>query len=351
MVTLRVLYKGRDSGSILCSLLLSLCSFLFLFPLVMKILIFGAGGVGSVVGAFLARTGHEVSLLGRDWHLDEVEKKGLLVTGIWGDYRMKAFDCYRSEDEIIRRDTEFDLIILTVKSYDTAASAKTLKRLMKNKTMLLSLQNGLGNVESILDAGISAEQYLVGRLIFGVEIAPGVAKVTVNADDVRVGALPGVTTKLSAFQMAQILQTAKIPTQAVPDILTYVWAKVIYNCALNAICSIHEMPYGKILENEATRGQMEEVIRECYAVGHAKKIALLPQAADEFIRLMHGKLIPSTSAHHPSMLQDLRRGKQTDIDALNGAISRYGKELGLATPQNDALVEKIRSISQAARKI
>src|SRR5262249_6112936 len=115
----------------------------------MKVLIFGAGGVGSVVGAFLARTGHQVSLLGRAWHLDAVRQQGLTVTGIWGDYRMKAFDLYTSVASI--KDPEFDLIVLTVKSFDTAEAAGQLLPLMREKTMLLSLQNGLGNVETILE--------------------------------------------------------------------------------------------------------------------------------------------------------------------------------------------------------
>ena len=308
----------------------------------MKVLVFGAGGVGSVVGAFLARTGHSVSLLGRPWHLDVVRKQGLSITGIWGDYRMKAFDCYHNTSEI--KDRDLDLIILTVKSFDTGQALRELKPLMTDKTMLLSLQNGLGNIETILAAGVPPENYLAGRVIFGVELEPGIAKVTVNADDVRIGALPGVTTKLSAFQMAQILNTAKIPASAVPDILTHIWAKVIYNCALNAICSLRQMPYGRILENADTKAQMEDVIRECYAVGRATGIVLDPPTPEDFIERMVKKWIPSTAAHEPSMLQDLRRGKRTDIDALNGAIARLARELGLQAPQNSELARRISEL-------
>jgi 2-dehydropantoate 2-reductase len=303
----------------------------------MKVLIFGAGGVGSVVGGFLARTGHDVSLLGRAWHLDVVEKQGLVITGIWGDYRMKAFDCFRNTEEIQRKKREFNLIILTVKSFDTAKAVDELLPLMREKTMLLSLQNGLGNVETVLEKGVKPESYLAGRVIFGAEVSPGVVKVTVNADDVRLGALPGVETKVGAFQIAQALNFAKIPTQAVPDIMTHIWSKVIYNCALNAICSLRQMPYGRILENEDTRETMKRVVRECYAVGARKGITLVPDDAESFIEYLVGTLIPSTAAHFPSMLQDLKRQKRTDIDALNGAICRYGKELGISTPENERL--------------
>ena len=307
----------------------------------MKILVFGAGGVGSVIGGFLARTGHDVSLLGRAWHLDVVEKQGLVITGIWGDYRIKALQLFRSIDDIQKKKPSFDLIILTVKSYDTEKAVRELLPLMADKTLLLSLQNGLGNIETILRAGVKPENYLVGRVIFGVDLGPGAAKVTVTADDTLIGALPGIETKMSAFQMAQVLNTAKISARAVPDILTHIWAKVIYNCALNGICSIFEMPYGKILESGDTRRAMERVIRECYTVGLKKGIALDPPSADGFIDLMVRKLIPSTAAHFPSMLQDLKRGKRTDIDALNGAICRYGRELDIPTPENDKVAAQI----------
>ena len=301
----------------------------------MKILIFGAGGVGSVVGGFLARTGHEVSLLGRPWHIDVIRKNGLSISGIWGEYRMKAFDLY-TEASQIPKNSSFDLIILTVKSFDTQTAVEQLAPLMTQDTMLLSLQNGLGNIETILKK-IKPEQFLVGRLIFGVDTLPGAVKVTVNADSVYIGPAPGSTPKLSAARMAAALHSAKIPAQAVSDILPYIWSKVIYNSALNAICTIHQMPYGKILENDQTRALMQEIVRECYAVAQKKEILLNPATAEEYIELLTHTLIPKTATHYPSMLQDVRRGKKTDIDALNGAIVRLGKELGVATPANESV--------------
>ena len=306
----------------------------------MKILIFGAGGVGSVVGGFLARMGHEVSLLGRAWHLDAVRKDGLTISGIWGDYRIKAFDLYTDPCAISKPD--FDLVILTVKAFDTLKASEELPRLMSDRTMLLSLQNGLGNAETLLHK-ISPEQLLMGRVIFGVEVSPGKVKVTVSADDVAVGALPGASPKLSPERMAATLAHAKIPAKAVPDIFTVIWAKVIYNCALNGLCSIHEIPYGKILENEATLSAMKEVVRECYTVAAKKGVSLEPSTADAYIDLLINRLIPPTAAHLPSMLQDLRKGKPTDIDSLNGAICALGDQLGVATPQNLKIREAIIS--------
>lgn len=311
----------------------------------MKILVFGAGGVGSVVGGFLARLGHEVSLVGRAAHLDVVDRKGLRITGIWGDYHIKALETFRSLGEIAPdKRGSFDLIFLTVKAFDTVTAASQLAPLVGPKTTLVSLQNGLGNSEAIVEK-IPAERYLAGRLIFGVELEPGIAKVTVNADDVRIGALPSVRPNRPAVEVAHVLASAKIPARAVENILTVLWAKVIYNCALNPICALHEMPYGKILENAETRAEMEAVVRECYAVARAKNIPLDPPSSEAYLKLLVEKLIPPTAAHLPSMLQDLRRGKRTDIEALNGAIARYGLDLGVPTPVNSRLAEAVRRAS------
>lgn len=307
----------------------------------MKILVFGAGGVGSVIGGFLARTGHEVSLLGRPWHLDVIRKEGLLITGIWGDYRMKAFDLYADAQELLKDPPSFDLILLTVKSYDTAEAVKAISRLIQGHTMLLSLQNGLGNRETILEK-IPADQVLLGRLIFGVETLPGIAKVTVNAEPVFIGPVPGSEPKLTAERLAMTFNNAKIPTTPVKNILPFIWSKVIYNCALNGLCAYHEIPYGKILEDPGMRGEMEKIVRECYAVGLAQGIALEPGSADEYLEILTAKLIPKTASHFPSMLQDAKKGKRLDIDALNGAIARLGKETGIPTPANQKITQAVK---------
>jgi 2-dehydropantoate 2-reductase len=310
----------------------------------MKILIFGAGGIGSVLGGFLARMGHEVALLGRAWHLGEIRKKGLTITGIWGDYRVKAFDLYEHANELLTRNSSFDLIFLTVKSYDTKQAVAELAPLIRENTTLVSFQNGIGNIEAVLEK-IPAEKFLPGRAIFGVETEPGLARITVQADELVLGALPGVAPKRSPVEVAHLLTLAKVQTRAVPNILTHIWSKVIYNCALNALCTIHEMPYGGILENAQTCRAMEAIVRECYTVGLKKGIALEPASADLYLELLVKTLIPRTASHFPSMLQDLKRGRRTEIEALNGAIARLADAIGISAPENQKAAEAIRKIS------
>jgi 2-dehydropantoate 2-reductase len=165
----------------------------------------------------------------------------------------------------------------------------------------------------------------------------------VQSDPVAIGPAPGSPKPLlSPIEVAHMLSKAKVPTIAVPDVLPVIWAKAIYTCALNGLCSIHEMPYGGVLQKDDTREAMRRVVRECYAVGEAKKVRLEPSTSDAYLTLLEGRLIPQTAAHYPSMLQDLKKGKRTDIDALNGAISRMGRETGVSTPENDRIAEAIR---------
>jgi len=306
----------------------------------MNILIFGAGAVGSMFGAFLARGGHKVTLLGRVGHLDAVAKGGLRVRGIWGEFRVKDLELFRSVEEMVGMTSTFDLIFLTVKSFDTEEAVSELAPLLSPKTTLVSFQNGLGNVETILKT-VKPEQFLVGRIITGVELTPGELEITVSADAMALGAVPGAVPQLSAEKLSEVLRSSGIPTRAVSDIMARIWAKVIYNCALNAPCSLLEIPYGKILDHSETRRLMTRIVEECYLVakGH---VELDPPNASEYVDLLVGELIPKTAAHYPSMLRDLKKARPTEIGALNGAIVARGRASGIPTPENEHVLEEIR---------
>lgn len=305
----------------------------------MKILIFGAGAVGSLLGGFLAKSGHDVSLLGRPAHLNAIRRQGLRIQGIWGTHLVKTFSLYANTSALAGN--AFDLIILTVKSFDTEKAVSEIKPLLKAHTTLLSFQNGLGNIEIILQKA-KPEQYLIGRIITGVELSVGQINVTVSADALAIGNVPGTKPIRSPEFFADLFKQSNIPARAVTNIETLIWSKVIYNCALNGPCSILEIPYGGMLGRPERIESMRKIVGECYEVGKAKKIALEPVTAEEYFSLLVKELIPKTAAHYPSMLGDLRKGRRTEIDALNGAIDRFGAELGIATPENRRITELIR---------
>ncbi len=305
----------------------------------MRILVMGAGAVGSVLGGFLAKAGHDVTLLGRAWHLDVVRRQGLTITGLWGEHRVTTLAVATDPDEVERR-PGFDWVLVCVKAYQTAEAATPLPDLLGSPASLVcAFQNGLGNYEALTQA-VAPARVALGRVIFGADLEPGAVRVTVCADDVLVGAPDPRFPRERAVQLAAALQASGIPSRATASILIELWAKVLYNCALNGLSTLFEAPYGRLLEREPARRVMAAVIEEAYRVAAAHRIKLKPATAKAYRELLFTRLIPDTAAHQSSMLQDVRRGHPTEIESLNGAIVRLAQQAKLAVPAN-ALVTRL----------
>ena len=140
------------------------------------------------------------------------------------------------------------------------------------------------------------------------------------------------------------LSSSGIPTRVVgkEEIWAAIWGKVLYNCSLNPLGALLEVPYGKLGESPETREIMRQVIREIFLVIRAKGIEVPYRDGEEYFHFLLETLLPPTVDHRASMFQDIMAGRKTEIDALNGAISRYGREYGLPTPYNDLLTALIK---------
>ena len=303
----------------------------------MRILVLGAGAIGSVLGGFLAKAGHEVTLLGRPPHMEAIRKSGLRISGIWGEHQERRLAVATAPEQV--NGPPFDWIFVCVKSHQTADVAPLIPRWLSPSTLVCAFQNGLGNYEALLKS-VPAEKLALGRVITGVDLEPGAVRVTVSADDVRIGAPDARVPKARIEELAAALKSAGVPASATPDIMTVIWGKVLYNCALKGLSAMLEVPYGALLDLEATRRLMPVIIDEAYRVAAAQKVKLEPTTAKAYTELLFTKLIPSTARHYASMLADLRRGKLTEIDSMNGAIVRLGQESGIAAPAN-ALIARL----------
>jgi 2-dehydropantoate 2-reductase len=304
----------------------------------MRVLVFGAGAIGSVVGGFLAQAGHDVVLLGRAWHLDVVRREGLRITGLWGDHEIRHLSIATTPEDI-GRSAPFDWIFVCVKSHQTAEAAAAIGPLLGPQTLVCAFQNGLGNYEA-LTQHLPPERVALGRVIFGAELEPGRVRVTVCADEVLIGAPDDRFPRGEAAALAAALQAAGVPARATSTILAALWAKVLYNCALNGLSMILEVPYGKLLEQPTAQRLIVRIVEEAYGVATAHGVRLEPATAAAYRDLLFTRLIPDTAAHQSSMLQDLRRGKPTEIEALNGAMVRLGEPRGVPAPAN-ALVTRL----------
>lgn len=301
----------------------------------------GAGSLGSVVGGFMAKAGHDVTLVGRAPHMNAIRESGLRITGIWADHLVRDLDPRTDVSGLANGD--FDLIVVAVKAYDTARAAETIAPLVDMDTLVCSYQNGLGNAERIAET-IGWAHTFGARAIYGVRLPEnGHADVTVIANPTALGTYDPATPADRVREIAAAMDAAGLPTVYSEKIATVLWSKVAYNCALNPMSALLDVPYGALAESEHTRAVIERVIVELYAVGHAMGIALEPATAEAYLELFYGELVPPTAEHYASMREDFLRERRTEIDALNGAICRYGEAHGVACPVNATLTRLVRA--------
>lgn len=306
----------------------------------MNILVMGAGAVGSAVGGFLGQAGHRVALVGRDPHMAAIRERGLRIEGIWGEHLIRGLRTFTNIREVPRE--HFDLVLVTTKSYDTGDAARQVLPWLSEDSLVISLQNGLGNVETISEM-VGDSRAVGGRLIFGIRIPEaGRVEITVYADKVMLGSPSHKVDFARLEAIAGAFTQAGIPAEATLEIEQFIWGKVFYNCCLNPLSALLEVTYGELIEHPETRQIMTSVIEEIFAVAAAKGVALAWRSPLEYQKILLGRLVPDTYAHQASMLQDVMRGKKTEIDALNGAIARLGEETGIPTPVNLMLTQLIK---------
>jgi 2-dehydropantoate 2-reductase len=305
-----------------------------------KYLIYGAGALGSIFGGLLQLSGQDVTYLGLGPHYEKILAHGIRITGIWGEFHVPKIRGFHTPEEL--QNEQFDAVLVCVKSTDTHLVASSAAKLAKSDGLVLSIQNGLNNVETLAKAA-GNHRTIGGRIIFGADIPElGTAKVTVYADKVLLGCPFGKTNSALLEQITMDLNHAKIPTAIEPNIMAFIWGKVLYNGALNPLGAILEVPYGKLGEHPATKDLMHGILTEIFQVMAAKNIQVPYASADVYFTYLMEKQLPPTAEHRSSMLQDIKAGRKTEIMALNGAICGYGKELGIPTPLNEMITKLIQ---------
>ncbi len=310
----------------------------------MNVLVLGAGAIGSVFGGLLGKAGNVVYLLGRKHHIQAIEKNGLLIDGIWGKHLVRNVKGITNLDDLSEKEKNgFEIVLLSVKSYDTELMLAELNKHFPSTPPVVSLQNGLGNIEKI-ESAVGREKTVGARVIFGVEFMdPGYVKVTVSADRTVIGGLKGGISWTFLEKLARTFTSAGLKADATQNINRFIWGKVLYNCALNGLATILDVNYGALLSSDRAREIMKNIIGEIFIVAEKQNISLDWEKPSEYIQLLFNDLIPRTFEHHPSMLQDIKRGKKTEIDALNGAVVKIAEDHGIRIPCNWTLTELIKA--------
>jgi 2-dehydropantoate 2-reductase len=310
-----------------------------------RIAVMGAGAVGCYFGGMLARAGAPVTLIGRPLHVDAIQSNGLYLDSAHfrGSIRVAA-----ATDPRAARDAE--VVLLSVKTIDTEHAAAALAPHLALGALVLSLQNGVENVERVrAAAGIEA---VAGAVYVAVAMtAPGCVKHS-GRGDLTIGRFRE-TPLLSGgerrgegtcathprdadaplHELAAVFERAGVPCRVSDNIEGELWAKMIINCAYNAKSALGRAEYGRLVGHPRVRIVMTQVIEEAVAVARAAGVRL----PEEDMVAAGFRLAESMPAARSSTAQDLARGKRTEIDAFNGYIARRGAELGVATPVNQTL--------------
>jgi 2-dehydropantoate 2-reductase len=307
----------------------------------LNILIYGAGALGQALGCMLSQAGNKVDLLLRERFIDVLKNKGLEVEGVLGTFKadMENVGLLKS---LYEAQSAYDYILITTKSYDTKAAVQDIAASPSQPKNIVSLQNGCGNLEKLVEA-FGTERSLGGRVITGFEIlSAGHINISVTADAIHIGGSVAGTIPESAHILAEAITYAGHPCLAVPDIYSSLYAKLLYNCALNPLGAILGVHYGALADNDETRKILNALIDETFAVIAASGGSTPWKKAEEYRELFYQNLIPATYNHRASMLQDLEAGKTTEVDALVGFVSEQGRKYDIPTPTCDLVAAMVR---------
>jgi 2-dehydropantoate 2-reductase len=309
----------------------------------MAVLVFGSGAVGLGIASCLARSGVQVHLLARPGTAAALREKGLLRTGIFGEHLVAPGELGVHTGLSTVPAAGLDYVLVATKSFDTEAAALALSGhdASRGATRYVLLQNGWGNVE-VFSAHLPPERVFAARVITGfTRTAPNEVRVTVHAEDIHLGSFQaGRERELAA--LASAIAGGGIPCSVTPSIARDLWAKMLYNCALNSLGAVFEATYGELAARPESRRIMDVLVAEVFGVMSASGHATHWPTAEEYLRVFYGTLVPRTAAHESSTLQDIRAGKRTEIEALNGAVVRLAEPRGLPVPANRLLLDMVR---------
>lgn len=286
----------------------------------------GAGGVGSYFGGMLARAGVGVTLIGRPAHVEAVRRNGLLLdtTSFREQVQIGA-----STDPGAAAGVDF--VLFCAKTTDTETASRSLAPHLAPHAIVVSLQNGVDNVERIRAAsGIDALPAVVYIAVALPE--PGHVKHFARGE-LAIGELERRPIEEQSERcrcVAELFASAKVPCRISPDIEADLWSKFIVNCAGNAVAAIAQTTYGAAAREPHTREVMARLIEETVAVARASGVQLPHK---DFVQTGLG-FLESMSNVTSSTAHDIARGKRTEIDSLNGVVVRRGVELGIPTPAN-----------------
>ena len=302
----------------------------------MKIAIVGPGAMGCLFAAFLTKSKEDVWLLDKSKeNAAKLNETGISVDGLNGSWQVKVKTTANISDI-----GKADLVLICVKSFNTKTACEQIKPLLNNNTKILTLQNGIGNIEIISEAA-GEDRVIAGVTNEGATlIEPGKIRHAGKGETI-IGTIDGKT-PVEMRAIREAFNKAGFETKMSRDIKSLLWSKLIINVGINALSAITRLPNGKLVQFEGTKRILRDAVTEATRIVKRKRIKLIfddPLAKVEAV-------CESTSSNLSSMLQDVLRKKRTEVDFINGVIVRLGQELGIDVHTNKFLLDLVNTIEQ-----
>lgn len=297
----------------------------------------GPGAIGCLFAAYLAKSKEEIWLLGKNKEQTaKINECGIWLEGEDNPWQIKVKATFNPEDI-----GKADLILICVKSFHTKLTIEQIKPLLDQDTKILTLQNGIGNIEIISELA-GQERVIAGVTNEGATLMD-IGKIRhAGRGETIIGAIDGKT-PVQMRAIREIFNKAGFECKMSRDIKSLLWSKLIINVGINALSAITRLPNGKLIEYEGTRRILRDAVTEATRIAKRKRIKLIfddPLAKVEAV-------CEGTAGNLSSMLQDVLRKKRTEVDFINGVIVRLGQELGIDVPTNKFLLDLVKTIESS----
>lgn len=307
----------------------------------MRVIVLGAGAMGCLFGGLLHHSGHEVTLVDvSPAQIEAINRDGLILERNDGVLQVPVRAMYAREVETVP-----DLLIVFTKTLHTAAAMRSAAGFLGDETVVLTVQNGLGNAE-VIEAFVPRRRIFQGVTTFPADLVAPAHVHSLGSGYTKIMSADGVVT-LRLEQVRRALDEAGLRCEISAEVAVFIWEKVAFNAALNALTAVTRLEVGPVGDAPEGRELASRVVEEVIAVAERKGIA----ARREAVMAAVAGAFTEHRGHKPSMLQDVLAGRTTEVESLNGAVVREARALGMTVPATETLYLLVRTLESAGGRL
>lgn len=312
----------------------------------MNVLVIGAGAVGIGLAASILSQNADVSIYARGKTAEAIRENGIERCGLFRHYSFSSDEVNVYTDYEDMPKDKFDYVFITSKTtanHDISQKLKQHEDILKDNFKIIIFQNGFGNDEAYLRF-FNKSKVFSARVITGFSRPERhISEVTVYTEPIQIGSLQKENPKDLQI-IADMITASGIKCEVTDEVDKYLWAKMLYNCALNPLGAILDVNYGKLTENEYSIEIMNNIIDEIFEVIKASEYETFWDNPEDYKDLFYSKLVPDTYNHFSSTHQDIKRNIKTEIDSLNGKVIQLSERYDIDVPTNRIIYNMIKSV-------